>query len=146
MMIDDRFTPLLSTIGGLLIGLSASALLLCNGRIAGVSGIFGRALTPRGDDPLFRPLFLAGLLAGGLVILALRPAAFGGPSDAPLPLIGLSGLLVGFGTRLGSGCTSGHGVCGIARLSLRSIVATGVFMATAVAAVLVQRHLLGAGQ
>jgi uncharacterized protein len=145
-MIDDRFTPLLSTIGGLLIGLSASALLLFNGRIAGVSGIFGRALTPEDDDPLFRPLFLAGLLAGGLVILFLRPAAFGGPSEAPLPLVGFSGLLVGFGTRLGGGCTSGHGVCGIARLSPRSIVATGVFMATGIAAVLVQRHLLGGGR
>lgn len=138
-----HFTPLASTLGGLLIGLAASLLLLFNGRIAGVSGVLGHALAPEDGERAWRLLFLAGLLAGGLVLAILHPAAFDGAAPRSLGPVILAGLLVGFGTRLGGGCTSGHGVCGIARLSPRSIAATVVFMAAGVATVFVARHVLG---
>ena len=136
------FTPWSSLLGGALIGTSATLLLLFDGRVAGISGIVGGLLEPAPRETAWRALFVAGLLAGGLLVLALRPAAFGAPVVS-LPLTALGGLLVGFGTRLGSGCTSGHGVCGISRLSPRSLVATATFMATGVAAAFVVRHLLG---
>jgi uncharacterized membrane protein YedE/YeeE len=135
------FTPIASSIGGLLIGLSAAGLLLWNGEIAGISGIVGGAVAPSDGDRSWRLAFLAGLVIGGAAFAVAWPAAFGAPEGGALRLV-VAGLLVGFGTRLGSGCTSGHGVCGIARRSLRSIVATMAFMAAAFVTVLLTHHVL----
>ena len=138
-----NFTPLSAAIGGALIGLSAVLLMLSTGRIAGISGIFSGLLNMRGEDKGWRIAFLAGL------ILAPVIAGFIGYAMSPpkLPsswaVIVMAGLLVGFGTRLGGGCTSGHGICGIARLSPRSIAATVVFMVTAIITVAITRHGLG---
>lgn len=144
-----NFTPLPALLGGILIGLSASLLLLSHGKIAGISGILGGLLSPGTEDRGYRLWFLAGLLAAGALLAVFYPAAFpsSGPS-APLWLVAVAGLLVGYGTRLGSGCTSGHGVCGISRLSPRSLTATATFMGTGALAVFVARHLLhlGGGQ
>lgn len=139
----SAFTPVPALVGGLLIGASASALLLLNGRIAGVSGILANAIVPEEGDRGWRVTFLAGLVVGGLALAWLHPAAFAGAPTGSLVPVVAAGLAVGFGTRLGGGCTSGHGVCGIARLSARSIVATLVFMAAGAATVFVARHLLG---
>lgn len=140
----ENFTPLPALAGGLMIGLSVALLLLANGRIAGISGILDGALNPKRGDFGWRGAFLVGLLAAAPLM------AFAGydlPSiaiDASLPVVVAAGFLVGFGTRLGSGCTSGHGVCGIGRGSGRSIAATLTFMVTAAATVFVVRHVLGA--
>ncbi|MEM7524986.1 MAG: YeeE/YedE family protein [Pseudomonadota bacterium] len=130
--------------GGLLIGCSAALYLLLNGRIAGISGVFGGLLSARPmGDGTERALFLAGLIgAPALWVLAGGAPAANAPT-APLVLI-IAGLLVGVGTRMGGGCTSGHGVCGMTRLSRRSFVAVGVFMAVAAAAVTIGRHVVGA--
>jgi uncharacterized protein len=136
------FTPLASTLGGGLIGLSAGVLLLFAGRIAGISGILGGAFFTAGDR-LWRFAFLGGLVAGGALLALLAPSSFSAPSAQGTPIL-VAGLLVGFGTQLGSGCTSGHGVCGLPRLSLRSLAATGTFMVAGAAAVLAVR-LLGGG-
>jgi uncharacterized membrane protein YedE/YeeE len=139
-----RFTPVASLLGGVLIGLAAALLLLVHGRIAGISGILDGAIGPRDGERGWRLWFLLGLVGGGALIGLVRPSAFGpSPASSPLLLVG-AGLLVGLGTRLGGGCTSGHGVCGIGRLSRRSIVATVTFMAAGAATVFVARHLLGA--
>lgn len=135
-----EFTPIASTIGGLLIGLSAILLLALNGRIAGISGILGGLLAAPPGDRAWRAAFLAGLFGGGLLTFAWMPRAFG-VTPAPLPILVLAGLLVGFGTRMGSGCTSGHGVCGLSRLSPRSMVATFTFMAMGAITVFAVRHL-----
>lgn len=134
-----------SLLGGVLIGLSATLLLVLNGRIAGISGILGGLLEPAGNERGWRLAFLGGLLGGGLLIQAVQPAAFGtGPVlGSGTALIVAAGLLVGFGTRLGSGCTSGHGICGMGRGSKRSIVATLTFMATAIVTVFVLRSVTG---
>jgi uncharacterized membrane protein YedE/YeeE len=127
-------------LGGLLVGGASVGLLLANGRIAGISGITGGLLARPDRDTPWRASFLAGLLVGGVALRWADPAAFG-PSPAGSPLVvALAGLLVGFGARLGSGCTSGHGVCGISRRSARSLVATLTFMATAAAMVFAMRH------
>lgn len=143
MVIDSiHFTPLASFGGGLLIGLGAAVLLLANGRVAGVSGIAGGLLRPARGDIGWRLAFLLGLLAaplGWLALQAMPPAQI----DHSPALLAVSGLLVGLGTRFGSGCTSGHGVCGIARLSPRSIVATICFVAAGFVTVYVMRHVLG---
>jgi hypothetical protein len=139
----NHFTPIPSLLGGILIGLSASMLLLFNGRVAGISGIFGGLLIPKPGDVAWRALFLAGVLAGSLVIALLYPTAFPREAARSLPVVAVAGLLVGFGTRLGNGCTSGHGVCGLSRLSARSTVATVVFMTTGVASALLTNHVLG---
>lgn len=137
-----EFEPIQALLGGLLIGLAAALLLVGTGRIAGISGILGRALLPATESRSWRVLFLLGLPLGAGLARALG-------ADLPLhlaagtPLLIVAGLLVGFGTQLGNGCTSGHGVCGMARGSLRSIAATLTFMATGVLTVLVTRHLLG---
>jgi uncharacterized membrane protein YedE/YeeE len=137
------FNPVSALLGGVLVGLASSLLMLFAGRIAGISGIFGGILTFAAADKSWRLAFIAGLIAapvlGGL---------FGHPLPVPqMPsnwlLIVCAGLLVGFGARLGGGCTSGHGVCGVARLSQRSIVATVVFMASAMVTVAVMRHGIG---
>ncbi len=127
------FTPLSGLLGGMLIGLSAALLLWGNGRVAGISGILGGI---RRGDALWRVAFLIAMGAGGMTALALLNKSVPAPDASPLLLIS-AGLLVGFGTRLGSGCTSGHGVCGLARLSVRSQVAVMVFMATAMLTVFI---------
>ncbi len=123
------FTHWLALAGGALIGASASMLLLLNGQIAGISGILGGLVRPQPNETSWRALFVVGLLVGGLALLALRPSSFGA-SPVSLPMAVVAGLFVGMGTRLGSGCTSGHGVCGLSRLSRRSLAATMTFMAT----------------
>jgi uncharacterized protein len=120
--------------GGILIGLAVAALLLLNGRIAGVSGILGGLVAREPGESAWRALFLAGLVAGGFLARLVAPRALGG-WNASLPLLALSGLLVGFGTRMAGGCTSGHGVCGVSRLSARSILATTTFIAVGAAVV-----------
>ncbi|WP_250464063.1 YeeE/YedE family protein [Microbulbifer litoralis] len=144
MNIDwNAFTPLSALAGGALIGLATALLLLANGRIAGISGIVGGLLKPTAGETGWRLAFVAGLLlAPGLwgLFAALPPIRI----DAGYPLLVAAGLLVGIGTRYGSGCTSGHGVCGLSRLSPRSLVATLLFMGAGFATVYVVRHLPGA--
>lgn len=139
----ENFTPVSALIGGLLIGASAALFLVLNGRIAGISGILGGLLQPRRDELGWRIAFLAGLLAAPLIYAAAGGTVPAVSIDAPVSLLILAGLLVGFGTRLGAGCTSGHGVCGIGRGSPRSLAATGIFMMAAVLTVFVARHVLG---
>ncbi len=137
-----HFTPYSSLIGGALIGLAAALLMSTSGRIAGISGIFGGVLAPAADGRGWRLTFLLGLLFGcALVQVVLGP----GPVDmvASGPALVLAGLLVRVGTRAANGCTSGHGVCGIARFSSRSIVATLTFMAAGLVTVFVVRHVIG---
>ena len=138
------FTPARSLAGGVLIGGSAALLLLGAGRIAGITGIVAGALRLRAGDRAWRLWFLAGLVGAGVVLGRVWPAAFAGQLARPGWWSAGAGLLVGFGTRLGNGCTSGHGVCGIGRLSRRSIVATIVFMLTGAATALVVRLARGA--
>lgn len=142
MQIDwVHFTPWSALSGGLLIGLAASWLVLIDGRVLGASGILADLLAPRPGDWLGRLALLCGLI--GSAPIARHWFAVGDTSLATGgPILIVGGLLVGFGTRLGNGCTSGHGVCGLARLSPRSAVATGVFMAAGLATVFVVRHLL----
>lgn len=143
-MTSLSITPMSSLAGGVLIGGAATMLLAVNGRIAGVSGIAGGLLRPAGGgDVAWRVLFLLGLVIGAGIWRLASPWPVAIRIDAPLPLLLLGGLLVGFGTQLSHGCTSGHGVCGIARLSARSAVATLVFVASAIATVFVVRHLFG---
>ena len=132
-------------LGGVLIGLGASLLLLFNGRVAGISGIAGGLLQPSRGEVGWRLAFIGGLVGGGLLLRVLLPGAFGqGSGVAPgYGLVVLSGLLVGFGTRLGSGCTSGHGVCGLGRGAPRSLGATLTFVAMGMLAVFVLRRLSG---
>jgi uncharacterized membrane protein YedE/YeeE len=125
--------------GGVLIGLAVAVLLLLDGRVAGVSGIVSDVLRPSPGEWLWKALFVAGLIAGGLLARAANPGAIG-PMVTSLPILALAGLLVGFGTSLGNGCTSGHGVCGVSRASPRSIVATATFMVVAAVVVFVVRH------
>jgi len=138
-----NLTLLNGLFGGALIGLAAAALMLVTGRLAGVSGILGGLLTPRPSDRAWRIAFIAGLIAAPL-LAALAGAALPRPAIASnLALVAVAGLLVGFGSRMGNGCTSGHGVCGFARVSARSIVATVVFMGAAVITVAILRHGFG---
>lgn len=132
-------------VGGVLIGLAATLLLSFNGRIAGISGILGGTIRSSDGERSWRATFLFGLLVGGVGFALVRPNVFGA-TPAPLPLVLVAGLLVGFGARLGGGCTSGHGVCGMSRFSTRSVIATLVFMATAVITVFVVRHVVGAAR
>ena len=137
-----NFTPVSAAIGGALIGLAATLLLLLTGRIAGVSGIFGGCLGFGTPDKGWRIAFIA-----GLILAPVLGQLFGFPMPVPeMPaswtVIVVAGLLVGFGTRLGGGCTSGHGICGIARLSPRSLAATGIFMGVAIVVVALTRHVL----
>jgi uncharacterized membrane protein YedE/YeeE len=138
-----EFTPGPALLGGALIGAASAWLLLADGRIAGVSGILGGLLRPVPGDSGWRLAFVLGLPAGFLLHAWLAGAPAPVRIEAPTLQLVAAGLLVGFGTRLGSGCTSGHGVCGIARGSLRSIAATATFMALGFATVFVVRHLLG---
>jgi uncharacterized membrane protein YedE/YeeE len=138
-----NLTPFSGLFGGALIGLAAAALMLLTGRLAGVSGILGGLLQARPADQGWRIAFVAGLIAAPLVA-TLAGAPLPRPAiTSSLALVATAGLLVGFGSRMGNGCTSGHGVCGFARLSVRSIAATIIFMVTAVVTVALLRHGLG---
>ncbi len=141
----ENFTPLSGLFGGLLIGLAAALLLLLNGRISGISGIVGGLLAPnpKGSEVGWRLAFVAGLMLGALVYALAAGGAALVSVQASVPVLVVAGLLVGFGTRLGSGCTSGHGLCGIARLSKRSISATAVFFGVAMLTVFLVRHVFG---
>jgi uncharacterized membrane protein YedE/YeeE len=144
-MTVTEFTPLASTLGGALIGVSAALMMALNGRIAGISGIVGRLLPPYADtDPIGAACFVLGLVVAPLVYAAVAGAPFLQTVSGNVVLMAAAGFLVGFGVALGGGCTSGHGVCGFARLSPRSFVATAMFMATGFATVFVMRHVLGA--
>lgn len=145
----ENFTPISATVGGLLIGLSATLLWVVNGRTAGISNVAGGIYPVRRGDELWRIVFLIGLPVGGWIGYAFGPAIF---AEIPrtLPVIDLAplwlviaGLLVGVGTRVGRGCTSGHGVCGLSRFSIRSVVAVATFMATAAITVFIVRHVIG---
>ena len=136
----ENFTPLSALIGGGLIGLSATMLILVKGRIAGISGILGGALTFPLGDLAWRVLVLGGLVAGAALHNLIAPTPVVVEFDAGTPLLVVAGLLVGYGSSLGNGCTSGHGVCGLARLSPRSIAATLLFMAIAMATLFLLRH------
>ena len=151
----DWIASLHGLVGGVLIGLSAVWLMGALGRIAGISGIIGGLITqrPKGDSA-WRVAFLAGLISGPLLVMAVGgglgnvagvPSAVIGEPAGGVPLMLLAGLLVGIGTGLGSGCTSGHGVCGLARLAPRSMAATAMFLVTAIATVYVVRHVIGGG-
>jgi uncharacterized membrane protein YedE/YeeE len=137
-----HFTPVSAAIGGALFGVAAALLLLFNGRLMGISGIVGGALQrPKSTDG-WRFAFLAGMLSAAIVMLVISPGVFEA-SPRSLVSLAIAGLLVGFGTRLGGGCTSGHGVCGLARLSGRSLAAVMIFMATAIGTGLVVKYVFG---
>jgi uncharacterized membrane protein YedE/YeeE len=142
MIIDTaNFTPGLSLLGGVLAGVSSALFILNNGRIAGISGILGGLLKPRKDDIIWRIAFLLGLIAAPTITFMFMTA----PEvtiEADTATLIIAGLLVGVGTRYGSGCTSGHGICGLSRLSPRSLIATLTFMAAGMAVVFVMRHLV----
>ena len=139
----NNFTPVSAAVGGALIGLSAVLLMLFTGRIAGVSGIFDGLINPQTNDRTWRVAFIAGLVAApaAAVLVGYHVPMPQMPGSYMTIVIG--GLLVGFGARLGSGCTSGHGICGIARLSSRSIAATAIFMAAAIVVVALTHHVFG---
>ena len=142
MNIDTlHFTPGMSLLGGLIIGIASALFILANGRIAGISGILGGLLRPKADDVLWRLAFLLGLImAPPLLAIFVTPVA---PTiEAGSTTLIIAGLLVGIGTRYGGGCTSGHGICGLSRLSPRSLIATLAFMASGMAIVFAMRHLL----
>jgi uncharacterized protein len=144
MTIDwNHFTPWASLAGGILLGLASALFILVNGRILGISGILGGLLLPKRADAGWRVAFVLGMLAAPATLAWIAPAGLiAAPRiDAGYVVVVIAGLLVGYGTRLGSGCTSGHGVCGLSRLSPRSLVATGSFMAAGFAIVYVMRHL-----
>lgn len=143
MLVDwNHFTPWVALLGGVLIGLAAALFVLFNGRIAGISGIVGGLLRPQRGDIGWRLAFVGGLLAAPLLYTLVLPLPEVRIEAGSLKII-VAGLLVGIGTRYGAGCTSGHGVCGLSRLSPRSVVATLVFMAAGFATVFVLRHWLG---
>ncbi|MFC0010325.1 YeeE/YedE family protein [Devosia nitrariae] len=138
-----EFTPFLWLAGGGLIGLAAVLLMAFHGRIAGMTGILSAVLPPASPGWTWRAAFLVGAVAAPALIVALSGDSIGFASSTPAPWLVVGGLIVGIGVYFGSGCTSGHGVCGMARFSPRSIVATGVFMASTAATVFVIRHVLG---
>ncbi|EJI6687129.1 TPA: YeeE/YedE family protein [Vibrio parahaemolyticus] len=134
--------PWESLFGGILLGISATILLLVNGKIAGISGIMNGIMSPKKGDYSWRLLFAVGMIAGGLISVLMLGVAVPSTANLSLGMVIAAGLLVGIGTRLGNGCTSGHGICGMGRLSKRSIVATCVFMAVAGLTVFVLLHLV----
>lgn len=142
MNIDwSHFTPWFSLAGGIMLGLAAALFILLNGRVLGISGILGGLIKPQAGDAGWRIAFVAGLIAAPLLWRLFAPLPM--PRvDASIPVLVIAGLLVGWGTRYGSGCTSGHGVCGLARLSPRSLAATLAFMAAGFATVYIARHLI----
>ncbi|MGB1357261.1 MAG: YeeE/YedE family protein [Candidatus Puniceispirillaceae bacterium] len=147
MVIDfDSFTPLASLVGGVMIGLAALLLMLAHGRVMGISGIVGGIVVPAAKSDIgWRILFVIGVLAGPFVIMALTGAPVERTGVASGFMLPVAGFLVGLGTAIGTGCTSGHGICGLARLSVRSAAAVGMFMTTAIITVYVVRHLVPGG-
>lgn len=144
MAIDwNSFTPWVSLAGGAIIGIAAAMFILLNGRVAGISGVVGGLLRPMRGDISWRAAFIAGLV-GAPLLYALFTQVPRPRIDAGYPALVVAGLLVGIGTRYGSGCTSGHGVCGMSRLSPRSLVATAAFMLAGFVTVFVARHVIGA--
>lgn len=142
-MIATEFTPVAALLGGALIGTAAVALMATTGRIAGISGIAVRLLPPYGDRGFAgRLAFVLGIVVAPLVVALVTGSLPVPRIEATTPLLALAGLLVGFGAVWGNGCTSGHGVCGLSRLAMRSLVATAVFMTTAIATVFLTRHVL----
>lgn len=138
----ENFTPISAMAGGALIGLSASLLFLFNGRIAGISGILNGVLYAPRKDKAWRLLFLAGLVLGAVLFHGFAPGFNSPRLGYPLWLLAAGGFLVGFGARMANGCISGHGICGLARLSIRSVAATLTFIGAGMATVYVIRHLL----
>lgn len=139
----ENFTPVSGLIGGVIIGLAATLLLWFNGRIAGISGIFNGLVTnKKNHDTFWRLLFIVGMVAGGLAHQNLVEKSYQ-PLDAPIWLLVIGGLLVGFGTSMGSGCASGHGVCGLGRMSVRSLTAVLIFLSMGMLTTFVVRHVLG---
>ncbi len=141
-MIESGTIPS-ALLGGAIIGVAAVMMLALNGRILGVSGIAAGILSQQTSDKALRLLFLIGMVVGGLIVARLLPAAMPGAVTTNIGWLMAAGFIVGFGTRLGGGCTSGHGVCGMSRLSARSIVATCVFMFIAMMSVFIIRHVIG---
>jgi len=141
----ETFTPVPALIGGLMIGLASALLMWSSGRIAGISGILGGLLSFDRAQFGWRAAFLVGLIGGPFLVSEFGPGIVPVTIDADIPMLVAAGLLVGVGTRLGSGCTSGHGVCGIGRLSMRSVIATVVFMGAAGLTVYMVRHVLVMG-
>jgi uncharacterized membrane protein YedE/YeeE len=139
-----HFTPVSAALGGILLGIASSLLFVLNGRTLGISGIVGEIPGAPSADRLWRVVFLAGLLAGGTALLVFDRSVLAFASEQTVPIAIAAGVLVGVGTRMSNGCTSGHGLCGLARLSKRSLVATLVFMATGALTVFLVRHLLHA--
>ena len=137
------FDPTSALLGGLLIGIASALLMVLNGRVAGISGILGGALAGSVADTAWRLAFLAGLIAAPILMIGVGRSVPEPQMPASWLVVAAAGLLVGFGARLGGGCTSGHGVCGIARLSARSIAATLIFMASAIVVVAITRHGFG---
>jgi uncharacterized membrane protein YedE/YeeE len=147
MVIDfDSFTPLASLVGGVMIGAAALLLMLTHGRVMGISGILGGLIVPSDkSDVRWRVLFVIGVLAGPFAIMALTGAPVDRTPVASGFTLPIAGFLVGLGTAIGAGCTSGHGICGLARLSIRSAVAVGMFMGTAIVTVYIVRHMVQGG-
>lgn len=137
------FTPNSALIGGGIIGLAASLFLFAHGRICGISGLFAGVLRGAADIRGLRSSFIAGMIATGFILRWITPGVFATSFHPPSWVVAAAGLLVGFGTQLGNGCTSGHGICGLSRLSRRSLVATGTFMVSGFAAVFVVKHMMG---
>ncbi|MEE9425515.1 MAG: YeeE/YedE family protein [Methylococcales bacterium] len=140
----DHFTPFSALIGGGLIGIAMILLFWFNGRIAGISGLIGGLFSRNTDDKSWRILFLAGLVLSGFIYHLYDPGIYSGMPVTSTPVLILGGFLVGFGTRMGNGCTSGHGLFGIARFSKRSIVATLLFISSAMVTVYLVQHMFGA--
>ncbi len=138
----ENFTPVSAFSGGLLIGLAATLLLLCNGRIAGISGIMGGLINATRAELFWRIAFLAGIVLGAFLFNQLRPDFNQPRENFPIWLLACGGFLVGFGTRMGNGCTSGHAVCGIARFSVRSMTATITFMVSGFLTVYIICHVV----
>ncbi|WP_394126142.1 YeeE/YedE family protein [Vibrio hepatarius] len=136
-----EIVPWQSLFGGVLLGVSATFLMLFNGKIAGISGVINGLITPKEGEYSWRLLFFAGMIIGGFVSVVAFGVSSPITEGISLPILAVAGLLVGMGTRLANGCTSGHGICGIGRLSKRSLVATMVFMFTAAVTVFVRLHV-----
>jgi uncharacterized membrane protein YedE/YeeE len=146
MIASVEFSPYPATVGGVLIGMASALALALNGKVPGISGVFGRILRAQPGDTAWRILFILGLACGAALTFTIYAPAAGYHPSRNLAVTAVAGLLVGVGTRVGGGCTSGHGVCGLGRRSPRSLVATMIFMAWAFLTVYVFEHMVGVGR